>query len=154
MDRQLHVVNEKASNVHELPSAQDRESSTNLQVLTQCPTARRRHKRTSAFLHLFSARFNQACQQGRPRTTTTSQPWTKRRNPQKRRKPAPNAQISKAEPRGRQPRQVGGVGFVPLSVVGFDEVEVSDDADFSAVADVESVVSRQGLKFVGLKFGE
>ena len=99
-------------------------------------------------------RFNEACQQGRPRSTTTSQPWTRRRNPQKRRKPAPNAQVSKAEPQGRQPGQVGGVGFVPLSVVGFDEVEVSDDADFSAVADVESVVSRQGLKFVGLKFGE
>ena len=35
-----------------------------------------------------------------------------------------------------------------LAVVGFYEVEVSDDADFSAVADVESVVSRQSLKFV------
>ena len=34
------------------------------------------------------------------------------------------------------------MGFAELAVVGFDEVEVSDDADFSAVADVESVVSR------------
>ena len=33
-----------------------------------------------------------------------------------------------------------------LAVVGFYEVEVSDNADFSVVGDVESVVSRQGLK--------
>jgi hypothetical protein len=74
--------------------------------------------------------------------------WTGRRNPQKRRKPASNAQVSKAEPRGRQPNQVNGVGFAELTVVGFYEVEVSDDADFSAVAEVESVISRQGLRFV------
>ena len=110
--------------------------------------ARRRHKRTSAFLHPLPVRFNEACQQGRPRSTTTSQFWTARRNPQKRRKPALNAQVSKAEPQGRQPGQVGGVGFAELAVVGFDEVEVSDDADFSAVANVESVISRRGLKFV------
>jgi hypothetical protein len=116
-------------------------------VRSRCSTGQdtRRHKRTSAFFHPLTARFNEACQQSRPRSTTTSWPCTGRRNPQKRRKPAPNAQVNKAEPQGRQPGQVGSVGFAELAVVGFDEVEVSDDADFSAVADVESVVSRRGL---------
>ncbi len=33
-------------------------------------------------------------------------------------------------------------------MVGFYEVEVGDNTDFSAVADVESVVNRQNLKVV------
>ena len=110
--------------------------------------ARRRNKRTSAFLTSSPRKVRRSLPAEPTAVNDNFTALTRRRNPQKRRKPAPNAQVSKAEPQGRQPGQVGGIGFVPLAVVGFDEVKVSNNADFSAVADVESFISRQGLKFV------